>query len=94
MQEGLSYLLEANSPVNRDPHYQDAAGWTPLHWAAHLGLTPTVRALLKSCSSYFGTVNYAGDTPAQLASMAGHTLLAQELSEMAVVKVSVLCNYI
>lgn len=94
MKEDLAYLLEANTPVNRDPHYQDAAGFTPLHWAAYLGLTKTVWALSKSCSSYFGSVNYAGNTPAQLAAKMGHTLLAQEMSEMTVKRVSVKCSFV
>lgn len=86
MRPGLAYLLEANTPVNRDPHYQDEAGLTPIHRAAELGLTQMVRALSKSTCSYAGAITYAGDTPAQLAERAGHTLLAQELSAMASVK--------
>lgn len=89
MKEDLAYLLEANTPVNRDPHYQDTAGFTPMHWAAYLGLSDTVWALSKSCSSYFSAMSYAGDTPAQLAAKFGHTLLAQEMSAKATVKVSV-----
>ncbi|XP_063850072.1 ankyrin-2-like isoform X2 [Scylla paramamosain] len=84
--EGMAYMLEANVPKNRDPHYQDDAGFTPMHWAAQLGRTATVRALSKSCCSYAGAVTYAGDTPAQLAERARHTLLAQELSSMAALK--------
>ncbi|KAG0725555.1 Serine/threonine-protein phosphatase 6 regulatory ankyrin repeat subunit C [Chionoecetes opilio] len=74
----LTYLLKANSPVNRDPHYQDPAGLTPMHWAAKLGLTATARALISACCSYPGVVSYADDTPAQLAERAGHNMLAQE----------------
>ena len=87
MRPGLAYLLEANTPINRDPHYQDEEGLTPMHRAAELGLTTMVRALSTSTCSYAGAITYAGDTPAQLAERAGHTLLAQELSSMASVKV-------
>ncbi|MPC58140.1 Ankyrin-1 [Portunus trituberculatus] len=86
MRPGKAYLLEANTPINRDPHYQDEAGLTPMHRAAELGLTLMVRALSNFTCSYAGAVTYAGNTPAQLAERAGHTLLAQELSSMASVK--------
>ncbi|KAG0710852.1 Ankyrin-1 [Chionoecetes opilio] len=91
VKDGLTYLLEANSPVNRDPHYQDPAGLTPMHWAAKLGLTATARALINACCSYPGVVNYAGNTPAQLAERAGHSILAQELSAMTAMTVGHAC---
>ncbi|MPC71438.1 Serine/threonine-protein phosphatase 6 regulatory ankyrin repeat subunit C [Portunus trituberculatus] len=84
--EGMAFMLEANVPKNRDPHYQDEAGFTALHWAAQLGRTSTVRALSKSCCSYASAVTIAGDTPAQLAEEARYTQLAQELSAMAAMK--------
>lgn len=86
VKERKAYLFEANSPVNRDPHYQDEAGNTAMHCAAQLGLDSTALALTKSFCSYPGVVNYAGDTPAQLAERAGYTELAKELSAMTTVE--------
>lgn len=75
-------------PENRDGYYQDQNGWTALHWAAHLGLESTVRTLVGQCGIFLNVVTYTGQTPADVAQMAGHQLLAQWLRSSSESEVS------
>nr|XP_045605231.1 ankyrin-3-like isoform X1 [Procambarus clarkii] len=83
VQEKDIFLLEASLPKNRDGHYQDTDGLTPLHLAAKLGLTDVVHSLINSCQVLPGVVTYNGETPADLARQAGHEALAAILVEEA-----------
>ncbi|XP_069956365.1 serine/threonine-protein phosphatase 6 regulatory ankyrin repeat subunit B isoform X2 [Cherax quadricarinatus] len=76
-------LLEASLPKNRDSHYQDVDGLTPLHWAAKLGFPTIVRSLIDNCKVLPWALTHDGESPADLARQAGHQHLSQVITEAA-----------
>ncbi|XP_069183621.1 ankyrin repeat and death domain-containing protein 1B-like [Procambarus clarkii] len=64
--------LSVNIPNTVYGHQQDATGRTLLHWAAALGMTKAVKALLEECRVYAHVMTWAGETPCDLALQAGH----------------------
>ncbi|KAK8728164.1 hypothetical protein OTU49_009146, partial [Cherax quadricarinatus] len=55
-------LLEASLPKNRDSHYQDVDGLTPLHWAAKLGFPTIVRSLIDNCKVLPWALTHDGES--------------------------------
>nr|XP_045599429.1 ankyrin-2-like isoform X2 [Procambarus clarkii] len=91
-QEGnvINFIANAphlpNEPVCKggiDFHYQDADGLTALHWAAKLGLKSIVLNLMEFSGALPTAVTFDGMTPADLARQAGHTELANTITEIA-----------